>query len=189
MNATRWFYDNIGKDIKNGFFIEIGVMNGTTQNSTIVLERNNWQGLLVEPVPKNIRQIRKSRTTPLVEGAVWKEDGFVEIIDVGIRGHTGIKETHRDPSSAISSIKVKSYKFESLPVPEHIDYLQIDTEGSELEILGAIDMSKYNIDYICIEDTFGNRDNNPKYHDFMTNLGYERIHIQVQDRVYKKIKS
>lgn len=188
MNATTWFYQNIGKDIKDGFFVEIGVMNGKTQNSTIVLERNGWKGLLVEPVPSNIRQIRKNRSTPLVEGAVWKEDGHVEIIDVGIRGHTGIKETHRDPSSAMSSIKVKAYKFSSLPVPKNIDYLQIDTEGSELQILEAID-DDYVIDYICIEDTFGNKDNNPKYHDFMTAYGYERIHIDVQDRIYKKVTS
>ena len=187
MNATTWFYENIGKDLDNRFFIEIGVMNGKTQNSTLVLEKNNWPGLLVEPVPSNIKQIKKNRTTQVIEGAVWRENGYVDIIDVGIRGHTGIKETHRAPQDAKNTIRVKSYKFDSLPVPEHISYLQIDTEGSELEILGAIDMNKFTIDYICIEDTFGNKDGNPKYHNFMTNLGYEKIFTKLQDRIYKKI--
>jgi len=186
-NATTWFYETIGKNLDDGFFVEIGVMNGTTQNSTIVLEKNGWNGLLVEPIPKNIKQIKKNRTSKLIEGAVWREDGYVDIIDVGIRGHTGIKETHRAPENAKDIIRVKSYKFNSLPVPTHIDYLQIDTEGSELEILDAIDMNKFNIDYICIEDTFGNKDGNPKYHNFMKNLGYERIFIKEQDRIYKKI--
>ena len=186
MNATSWFYHNIGKNLRSGFFVEIGVMNGTTQNSTLILEKNGWSGILVEPVPKNIKQIKKTRTTPLIEGAVWKEDGIVEIIDVGVRGHTGIRQTHRNLNSKVNSFKVKSYHFSSLPVPKRINYLQIDTEGSELEILDSINMNIYNIDYICIEDTLGNKDNDQTYHNFLTKLGYEKIHTNKQDRIYKK---
>lgn len=185
MNATTWFYNNIGKNIQNGFFIEIGVMNGKTQNTTKILENNNWKGLLVEPVPSNINAIKRNRTTPLIEGAVWKEDGYVDIIDVGVRGHTGIKETHSNPEKAIQTIKAKSYKFSSLPVPKHIDYLQIDTEGSELQILGAIDDS-YIIDYICIEDNAGVQNNDSTYHNFMIDWGYKLIFSIAQDKIYQR---
>ena len=44
MTATEWFYKGIGKDIKDGYFIEIGVMNGKTQNTTKVLEFKGWKG-------------------------------------------------------------------------------------------------------------------------------------------------
>ena len=185
MTATEWFYKEIGKDIKDGYFIEIGVMNGKTQNTTKILEFKGWQGLLIEPVPSNVRAIKKNRTTPVIQGAVWKEDGYVDIIDVGVRGHTGIKETHAYPEKAIKTIKAKSYKFSSLPIPKHINYLQIDTEGSELEILGAIE-DDYTIDYICIEDNAGVQNNDSTYHNFMTDWGYKLIFSVAQDKIYWK---
>jgi FkbM family methyltransferase len=187
MNMTTWYYNNIGSKFTKGYFVEIGVMNGKTQNSTKILEMNGWEGLLVEPVPSNIKAIKKNRSTPLVEGAVWKEDGIVEIVDTGIRGHTGIKETHKNLKAAKSFIKAKSYKFESLPVPYHIDYLQIDTEGSELEILKATDLNKFIIDYICIEDNEGFHNQNPAYHNFMEQAGYEKVHSIAQDSLYKRL--
>lgn len=180
MNVTEWYYNNIA--IKSGYFIEIGVYNGKTQNSTKVLENNGWDGLLVEPMPENIKKIKKNRKTKLIEGAVWKEDGTVTMIDIGIPGQTGIKDTHRNHEKAQRSIEVKSYKFDSLPVPTHIDYLQIDTEGSELEILSGIDTTKYTINYICIEDGL----NNSTYHNFMTNMGYIKIYEKAQDKLYKR---
>lgn len=186
--VTEWYLKNIAQpnNIK-GFYVEIGVYNGKTQNSTKWLEAAGWNGLLVEPMPENIKKIKKNRSAFLIEGAVWTHDGEVELIDTGVGGHSGITVTHRAPELAIRKIKVKSYRFKSLPVPKNIDYLQIDTEGSELEILGSINMQKYKIDYICIEDTFGYHENNPKYHDFMTNIGYEKIHQHNQDSLYKKI--
>lgn len=187
MTVTEYFYHTYGKSITSGFFIEIGVYNGKTQNTTKVLEWNGWKGLLVEPVPQNCAKIKKNRKTPLIEGAVWKEDGYVEIIDIGIPGQTGIKESHRHTDKIINTIKVRSYKFSSLPIPKHINYLQIDTEGSELEILGAIDLSEYQIDYICIEDNLAWKSNDTTYHNFMTSIGYEKIYNKDQDTLYKKL--
>jgi hypothetical protein len=48
-------------------------------------------------------------------------------------------------------------------------------------------MNYYEINYICIEDTFGNRDDDQTYHNFMKKLGYKRIYIDKQDRIYQRI--
>ena len=186
--ATEWYYNNIGKHLKYGFFIEIGVFNGKTQNTTLVLENSGWDGLLVEPMPENIQKIKKNnRRAKLIEGAVWSSDGMVEMIDVGIPGQTGIKQTHKSPEEAKRIIKVVSYKFSSLPIPKHIDYLQIDTEGSELEILKTIDLNEYNINHICIEDNNGHYYDDPTYHNFMSSIGYNLVYTKQQDRVYQKV--
>lgn len=39
-------------------------------------------------------------------------------------------------------------KFEA---PRHIEFMSIDTEGSELEIIGGLNFSKYSFSVICIE--------------------------------------
>ena len=38
--------------------------------------------------------------------------------------------------------------------PKYIDYLSLDTEGTELEILKGLDMNKYTIGYISVEHNY-----------------------------------
>lgn len=38
--------------------------------------------------------------------------------------------------------------------PQNIDFLSIDTEGSEFDILSKLDFSKYKIQIICCEHNF-----------------------------------
>ena len=79
------------------------------------------------------------------------------------------------------------FTFDSLDLPLQINYLQIDTEGSELQILDSIDFEKYQIDYICIEDNLGYLEKDNRYEKFMNSHNFTLIHSQFQDFLYKKI--
>lgn len=191
MTICEYYYDTIGRFLDNGVYIEIGAFSGAKQNSTIVLEQAGWAGVCVEPIPENLRKLKKNRRCRIVEGAIWIENGFVEFADVGISGWTGIAETHQQQhkeryKDGVTKITVPCYRFDSLDLPTQIDYFQIDTEGSELQILGSIDMNKYRIDYICIEDNLG-LTGNSIYHEFMINLDYTLVHTIEQDKLYKKV--
>ena len=65
----------------------------------------------------------------------------------------------------------------------HIDFLSIDTEGSELSILSTIDFSKYYIDVITIEDNY----NDPKLITFFEQRGYKLMNIIKCDKIFKHI--
>jgi FkbM family methyltransferase len=189
----QYYFENYGCKLDKGFYIEIGAFNGSKQNSTIVLEQAAWEGVCVEPMPLNIKRLKKNRKCRIVEGAVWIENGNVEFADVGIPGWTGIAETHQQQhkeryKDGVTKITVPCYTFDSLELHTHIDYFQIDTEGSELQILSSIDMNKYRIDYICIEDNLGVLGNSI-YHEFMTKLGYTLVHTIAQDKLYKKVST
>ncbi len=56
--------------------------------------------------------------------------------------------------------------------PRHIDYLSIDTEGSEYEILNAFDFSKYNIQIITVEHN--NTPQREMIFKLLSGHGYER---------------
>ena len=56
--------------------------------------------------------------------------------------------------------------------PKQIDYLSIDTEGSEYEILNNFDFSLYDIKIITCEHNFGK--NKEKIYDLLKNNGYIR---------------
>jgi len=140
----------------------------------------------------NIKRLKKNRKCRIVEGAVWIETGTVEFADVGIPGWTGIAETHQQQhkekyKDGVTKITVPCYTFDSLDLPTHIDYFQIDTEGSELQILSSIDMNKYRIDYICIEDNLG-ISGDTTYHNFMLQIGYDLVFKIGQDSLYRNRK-
>ena len=191
--VCEYYFQNFGNLLEKGFYIEIGAFNGAKQNSTIILEQAGWNGICVEPMPDNIRRLKKNRKCRIIEGAIWNKTGTVQIADVGIPGWTGISETHQQfhkqkYNSDTAFIDVNCYRFEDLKPPKSIDYLQVDTEGSELDILADIDTTKYHIECICIEDNLGVI-RNPKYHDFMTDYGYELIYTHKQDKLYGKSKT
>ena len=56
--------------------------------------------------------------------------------------------------------------------PDVIDYLSIDTEGSELDILTAYDFSRI-FKVITVEHNY--TDNREKIHDLLSSKGYVRI--------------
>ena len=61
--------------------------------------------------------------------------------------------------------------------PYEIDYLSIDTEGSEFEILNAFDFSKFNIKVITCEHNF--TENRAGIYDLLSKNGYRRVMEEV----------
>ena len=56
--------------------------------------------------------------------------------------------------------------------PKTIDYLSIDTEGSELEILSAFDFSAYHVRIITVEHNYSPM--RGKLHDLLTSNSFTR---------------
>ena len=63
--------------------------------------------------------------------------------------------------------------------PNDIDFLSLDTEGSEFEILRTINFSKYKIKIICVEHNFNI--NREEIFKFLVDKNYKRIDIPIID--------
>lgn len=184
----EYYYENYGKNLSTGYFVELGALNGKTQNSTLILEKKGWEGICIEPLPHNFKRLQKNRKCKLVEAAIYNKSGTIEIVDVGIPGWSGISETHQEQhkekyNNNNTIYEVKCLRFEELNTPKKINYFQIDTEGSELEILKDIDFKTYNIEFISIEDNEGLKGNS-KYHDFMKSINFKLEYAINQDKLY-----
>lgn len=141
-----------------GTFVEIGCWDGELISQTVMVERyQGWQGLCVDPFPRNFEH----RTCKLCSKAV-SADGlprdFVKVsIDRRYGGDVSYFSGFRDSIQVHWPLIEEFCDYEIIPIetitfnnlmqqysmPNYIDFLSIDTEGSELEILTTIDFQKY----------------------------------------------
>ena len=61
-----------------------------------------------------------------------------------------------------------------------IDFLSIDTEGSEFEIISSIDFSTYHIDVIALEDNY----NDPRFVSFLRIKGFALVKKLKQELIF-----
>lgn len=145
---------------KNGFFVEFGATNGITLSNTFILEKKyNWEGILSEPAKGWIKQLKKNRNCNIESDCVWKKTGVkLDFLESSI-GVISTISSYADVASNKAG-KQKKYKVNTISLsdllkkhnaPRTIDYLSIDTEGSEYEILKEFDFSQYDIKVITVE--------------------------------------
>ncbi|MET2827814.1 FkbM family methyltransferase [Mesorhizobium shangrilense] len=167
---------------RDGYFVEIGVGDGTKYSNTLMLERDfGWRGVLAEPAAMFHDSISKSRAAILDRRAVSDKTGdtlvFQQDNEVGeLSGFAGAKESIIGKD--ISRYIVDTISFDDLMdehgAPNEIDYVSIDTEGSELLILDGMSMKKRNISFITIEHNFS-RKRIKDFDTFFYKNGYRRI--------------
>ena len=159
-------YSQIGQDLKvlehfnkkkNGYFIEVGANDGIALSNTYLLEKDyNWKGICIEPVPSIFKKLKKNRKSINIPFAVYNVNNkLVSITEANLL--SGIREDIDAHKHILKNkdvqVKTKTLTkiMEENKSPKHVDYLSIDTEGSELKILEGIDFNKYSFGYINIE--------------------------------------
>jgi FkbM family methyltransferase len=167
-------------------------------SNTKRLEELGWKGVCVEPLPAVFELLKQNRTCKLENCAVWDKAGTAEFLVVTGYAEmlSGIVESY-DPRHAQridrelqqfggtkTTITVNTKKFSDIVESFTIDFLSIDTEGSELEILKTVDFEKYDIRVVCIENNFSD----PVFEQFFANRGY-RLDSTYSgcDQIYVKI--
>jgi len=198
-------YSQIGQDLEvlkfynnklDGFFVEIGASDGINLSNTYLLEKKyNWKGICVEPIPKNFELLCKNRPNSFCcDNAVYKESDKNVIFDIANSYDllSGISEKIICHKSKVdynkTQIIVKTITFNDLlekyDAPLFIDYLSLDTEGSELEILQSVDLQKYTFGLIDVEHNYV-EPIRTQIKELLTSNGYEYIKQNYYDDCYK----
>jgi FkbM family methyltransferase len=144
----------------HGTFIEVGACDGVATSNTLLLEQEySWSGLLVEPARIWHTDLFRNRSAQIETRCAWKSNGeelqFVEKISPG---RSGIVETSNDDTVAHEFYAVETVTLELL-ISENtllgkVDFLSVDTEGSELEVLQGFPFEKIQPRFICVEHNF-----------------------------------
>jgi FkbM family methyltransferase len=150
---------------RNGVFVEFGAADGVNLSNSYMLETQfGWKGILAEPAKDWHARIRAARTAVLETRCVWSKTGehlqFRKTPDgeLSTLEQFANKDGHRE-----GRVEGKAYEVETISLndmlknhncPQDIDYMSVDTEGSELEILSAFDFSKYNIKIMTVAHNY-----------------------------------
>lgn len=153
----------------NGFFIDIGASDGVTGSNSLMFEELGWEGVCVEPNPVIFEQMAPKRNCHKLNACISDVDGEVQFLAVHGEGHMlsgiydymgeahlqRIKAAIEEHGSRKEMITIQSLTPKTLMQRfgfKEVDYLSVDTEGSELPILQSFDFSSIKVRAMTVEN-------------------------------------
>lgn len=171
------------KSRRNGFFVEFGGADGIKFSNSYYLETElGWRGIVAEPARIWHPAIRYNRSCYVDDRCVWIESGqTLTFNQPAIAAHSTIDRYSASDALAHTRVDGERYAVQTVSLndllshwdaPRRIDYLSIDTEGSELDILQRLDFERYEVRLITVEHNHS--DKRQPLFDFLTSKGYRR---------------
>lgn len=196
---------HIFKNARNGYYADIGAHDGKQYSNTKHFDEVlDWQGICVEPLPDIYEKLKNNRPNALcINACVADKTGTFQFLRI-INHHSTSEFTEMlsglvdkyDPrhlERLKKEVALYNAEIEIINMPcynpndlfeqhkyDNIDYLSIDTEGNELEILKAIDYNRYKIAVIGVENNF----DNPAFKAFLHTKGYKLVKKLGGDEIY-----
>lgn len=172
---------------ENGFFVEFGATDGVKLSNSFLLENDfKWKGILAEPGRNWHEKLKSNRKSIIETRCVYTHTGeFLAFNETNIGELSTIhkysfKDKHSNARKDGNVYDVETVSLNDLlaqnNAPTHIDYLSIDTEGSEYEILLGVDFEKYTFGFITCEHNFTS--NRALIYDLLTSKGYQRVFVE-----------
>lgn len=149
------------KDIKHGFYIDIGAQDPIIDSVSLAFYKNGWRGVHVEPTPQYAARLEKERPDEIVERlAIGPSEGwmtFYQIPDTGLSTADSIvAERHREAGFSIVETQVAVLGLDALLDRYEykiVHWLKIDVEGFEKQVIESWKVSPIRPWLLLIEST------------------------------------
>jgi len=178
---------------KDGICVDVGAYDGIGGSNTYHFELKGWKCLCVEPIPsvfEKCKNIRKECFNCCI-GEKDEESKLFTVFELTGNNLSAISslqpderliESHKHLIENIIKCNVKVRSLTSLldevNFPIDIDFVSIDTENTELDVLKGFDLNKYNVKVFVIENNF----DEPFIEEYLKTYNYKKINrIAVND--------
>lgn len=125
-----------------GYFVEIGANDGFTLSNTVYLEEElQWKGLLVEANTDYLESLKLRENAVVSNVAVAEYAGIMEFVSAGLFGGLSafLSDEHAQITNAGTKSEVRCDVLKAIlddqGVPEVVDFISLDIEGAELQVV------------------------------------------------------
>ena len=160
-----------------GYFVEVGANRPRQESQTWHLEQLGWTGVLIEPQPRLAEDLRRVRTAQVFAVACSSPQNAGKRLRLHVAGALSSLDRERMAPGAEPErvIEVPARTLDEVltdaGAPHGFDFLSVDVEGHELEVLGGFDFARWRPRLILLEDHVGNL----ARHRFLKAAGYRLI--------------
>lgn len=158
------FYKNvIFPEKRNGYYVEVGALDGLLMSQSYLFEKTlDWNGIVVEPNPFWHKNLDVYRTCNISKEAISDKKGNAVFECREVPSFSGLKSSINGAriSDVIDEFEVETITlcdlFDKFNAPEEIDWVSIDTEGAEIDILNQyfLENTKYKINLLSFESLY-----------------------------------
>ncbi len=176
---------------RKGTFLDLGAFDGINLSNVRALAEKGWQGVMVEASPTVFEKLQKN----------YEDYPDVELHNLAVGAMTGILDFH-DNHNAVGTLykeETERWKgtqnFNTIEVPcmeinefletmtDHktFDFVSIDIEGEDLNVLKRMDFDKMRTKMICVE--WNGKDKN-LYDSAVLKYGFRLVHKNGENLLY-----
>lgn len=173
---------------RGGFFVEFGATDGVTGSNSHMLETHyGWTGIVAEPARGWHEALDANRHCIIDHRCVSGRSGDLVMFNQAPNLELSTIDRYADTDGhAASRRRGERYPVETVSLddlleqhgaPADIDYLSVDTEGSELAILSNFDFARFRPRVITVEHNFS--PNRAGLFTLLTCNGYDRLSVDI----------
>jgi FkbM family methyltransferase len=172
MRLVAAFFGNI-----KGYFVEVGANDPQERSQTWHLEQAGWSGVLIEPQPDLAAELRTRRKAKVFAVACSSPENAGRTLPLHVAGPLSSLNRQRmapgaTPESVINvPVRTLNAVLEEAGTPVAFDFLSIDVEGHEIEVLRGFDIKRWRPRLILLEDHVADLSK----HRYLKSAGYRII--------------
>lgn len=173
---------------EKGFYVDVGAAHPSSGSVTKLFYKKGWRGINFEPIKELYKKLVEARPEDINYNlGISDEEGELNFYqssgDGGLSGFNieldNQADSYRVPVTTLSEILTKNNIKE-------IDFLKIDVEGFERNVLLGLDFKKFSPKVVLLEalDAKSLEPNHQDWENILTNSGYSFILFDGINRFY-----
>jgi FkbM family methyltransferase len=172
---------------ETGFFVDVGAYHPVRYSNTYILYRRGWRGINIDATPGSITNFNMVRPEDInIEALISSDEGESTFYmfdegalntasrDVAAKRRTNDPNYRSIGTAVVHRRRLSSILDEHLPVDTVIDFIDIDVEGSEIDVLRSNDWKRYRPRVVLLEQLETTIDKMPHHEStiFLKSVGY-----------------
>jgi FkbM family methyltransferase len=171
-----WVMRGVAPGKRDGYYVDVGSGDGELISNTKLLDDAGWKGVCIDPFPRNMSK----RTCQLFRQPVFSEsDKRVKFRAAGDLG--GIEQDlnlHKKEAAEASEVELVTATLDEIltkaHAPNYIDYMNLDVEGAEYDVLRGLSLDRYQFGSMTVEHNYEPA-KREAIHKLLTSKGYVRV--------------